>query len=720
MSIRTINYTVSVGGITPASQQFGGTQGDHNAVELKFTIDTELYNSITANTEGTVYYRFDGYDGSGGMKSTEPAPLDDNVCTYGLEEWITRYGGKVQVYLVLTDITDTTEMELYSFPAVLNLKDRPDGHLADGGDYESISTLYEGAKASADKAEKAATRAEQVLDDIGGAIPDIDVTEVSDGVEITITSEEGIETAKVYNGRDGADGKDGKDGEDVDYSLVANALQGTTTGMNAVVLKDISPLLHSVALKLSSKNLIDNRKVFSSGNIYFGVKNYNQYITLPAGTYTFSVVTADGAGTNVYAIYATDNSNINATYGGTSVSFTLAKETNVKFKVYKGSYTSVDDIISAQVEKGTVATAHTAKIDDFSETKFVLTSNVDVNTPMQEVLLDAPAESVRVVVNGGAYCVGGLVPMVDGDDLTASGIKDNLVLWPTWSYGEAPGNYDLVYTVSGNTLSWSGTKYYEFDGVIEQSEDISGSVELSTSGQKIIGFCQIYSLDEDNPNAEYPEWDNLDMTVAIYESTPSVEVKVYGKNLCDFTKFKPYGSGKITLLENGLTYTGNYFIRLDGNILTPNCRYYFNCKFETADNITPVWRLEYADGTYSSGIGNGGGITLTKQVKYILFYPEMTGTVHTSTLTDIQIEQSTAISEYEPYIEPATYTVNGDGTVKGVTSVYPSMTLFSDTDGVELSVEYNRDINKAIAEIQQVIAQLQTLAVATVPMNEEI
>ena len=327
MAIRTINYTVSVGGITPTSQQFGGTQGDHNAVELKFTLDTELYNNVTANAEGTVYYRFDGYDGSGGVKSTEPAPLDDNVCTYGLEEWITRYGGKVQVYLVLTDITDTTEMELYSFPAVLNLKDRPDGHSVDGGDYESISTLYEGAKASADKAEEAATRAEQVLDDIGGAIPDIDVTEVSDGVEITVTSKEGIETAKVYNGRDGADGKDGNDGKDVDYSLVANALKGFASG-GVVAIKDVSPLPHTVLVKASGGGV-------------------------------------DGE---------------------------------------------------------------------------LLTKTETLSTKGATVMLDTPAESVRVVVNGGVYCVGGLVPMVDGDDLTVSNMKDELALWPTWSYGEAPGN----------------------------------------------------------------------------------------------------------------------------------------------------------------------------------------------------------------------------------------------------------------------------------------
>jgi hypothetical protein len=48
------------------------------------------------------------------------------------------------------------------------------------------------------------------------------------------------------------------------------------------------------------------------------------------------------------------------------------------------------------------------------------------------------------------------------------------------------------------------------------------------------------------------------------------------------------------------------------------------------------------------------------------------------------------------------------------------MTFMPDTEGVTLDVEYNRDINKAFAELQNVIAQLQTLAVATVPLNEGV
>lgn len=62
-------------------------------------------------------------------------------------------------------------------------------------------------------------------------------------------------------------------------------------------------------------------------------------------------------------------------------------------------------------------------------------------------------------------------------------------------------------------------------------------------------------------------------------------------------------------------------------------------------------------------------------------------------------------AEYEPYKEPTTYTPNADGTVEGVTSVYPTTTLLTDT-GVVIDCEYNRDINKAYEELTRAIISL--------------
>ena len=52
-----------------------------------------------------------------------------------------------------------------------------------------------------------------------------------------------------------------------------------------------------------------------------------------------------------------------------------------------------------------------------------------------------------------------------------------------------------------------------------------------------------------------------------------------------------------------------------------------------------------------------------------------------------------------------TYALGSDGEAT-VPSQYPSMIFIPDTEGVELSVEYNRDINKAFAELQAALISM--------------
>lgn len=159
MAIKTIEYKVNVAGITPATEQFGGTRGDHKVTMIEFVTDDLLNDKITdyANEiNGKAMYRFDVYDGEGGIWSSEPKELEDYTLSMELEERHTRYGGKVTIYLVLTVLSSDceTEIELYSFPAVLRLKNRPEGTYQDGENYESVTSLAEVAKSNALDAEK--------------------------------------------------------------------------------------------------------------------------------------------------------------------------------------------------------------------------------------------------------------------------------------------------------------------------------------------------------------------------------------------------------------------------------------------------------------------------------------------------------------------------------------------------------------------------------------
>ena len=70
----------------------------------------------------------------------------------------------------------------------------------------------------------------------------------------------------------------------------------------------------------------------------------------------------------------------------------------------------------------------------------------------------------------------------------------------------------------------------------------------------------------------------------------------------------------------------------------------------------------------------------------------------TVNISYIQIEQGPTITAYEPY-QGQTYTPAADGTVSGVTSLYPTATLMTDTDGVIIDCEYNVDLNSTLGNI---------------------
>lgn len=63
-----------------------------------------------------------------------------------------------------------------------------------------------------------------------------------------------------------------------------------------------------------------------------------------------------------------------------------------------------------------------------------------------------------------------------------------------------------------------------------------------------------------------------------------------------------------------------------------------------------------------------------------------------------QLELGDSVSSFEPYVGQS-YDVAEDGTVEGVTSLAPGMTLYAEKPGIQLDVKYNRDSNAVIAEL---------------------
>ena len=239
MSIKTIEYNVNINGIAPATEQFGGVQGDHKVTSLFFNLDDYLHDTIEHDAlfvGGKAMYRFDVYDGEGGIWQSEPAELDHTV-SIELEEKYTRHGGKITVYLVLTALSadNNTEKELYSFPAVLRLKNRPEGTYQDGENYESVTSLAEAAKSNALAAEKSNKELQAFASEIekklkNGEFDGVGVESaviINDELIITYTDGTAQNLGNV-KGDKGPQGEKGDKGDTPDVSGFVEKVNGNT------------------------------------------------------------------------------------------------------------------------------------------------------------------------------------------------------------------------------------------------------------------------------------------------------------------------------------------------------------------------------------------------------------------------------------------------------------------------------------------------------------
>lgn len=91
----------------------------------------------------------------------------------------------------------------------------------------------------------------------------------------------------------------------------------------------------------------------------------------------------------------------------------------------------------------------------------------------------------------------------------------------------------------------------------------------------------------------------------------------------------------------------------------------------------------------------------------------------TATYRNIQLEIGESVTDYEPYIAE-TYTPNSDGTIDAVCSLNPTLTLFTDTDGITIDLTYNRDNNKVIGDISTALDTLLAMQESTMTLLDNM
>lgn len=182
----------------------------------------------------------------------------------------------------------------------------------------------------------------------------------------------------------------------------------------------------------------------------------------------------------------------------------------------------------------------------------------------------------------------------------------------------------------------------------------------------------------------------------------------------------PYPYTDTTKTLNGITFTVNSdgsvtvsgtataqaYFKLQQSFSLKKGQYFFSgCPTGGAGGTYSLY-LGTADYTfYKADVGNGIYINAESDKTVSIVINIAKDTTVENLVFKPQLELGSTATTYEPY-QGQTYTPAADGTVSGVKSLYPTTTLMTDTEGAIIEAEYNRDINKAFAELQQAILSM--------------
>ena len=202
-----------------------------------------------------------------------------------------------------------------------------------------------------------------------------------------------------------------------------------------------------------------------------------------------------------------------------------------------------------------------------------------------------------------------------------------------------------------------------------------------------------------------------------YVDITAATVARYGKNLLDLSRatftsaaYNEAVNGVTCKINNGyysgvrVDYLNSFLLANKGKSLT----------FSIAQGIEGALISLVIYGTRTSGKTNQeGSATGEREISFAISeeFTAITGlevrvnrytTAFTDTETvirNMQVEVSEAATDFEAYKEAAVYTPDASGTVEGVTSITPTITLLTDTENTVIECEYARDVGAVLTEL---------------------
>lgn len=150
-------------------------------------------------------------------------------------------------------------------------------------------------------------------------------------------------------------------------------------------------------------------------------------------------------------------------------------------------------------------------------------------------------------------------------------------------------------------------------------------------------------------------------------------------------------------------YSLSFDIDIENNVITSGSNkvyFWFNNTFETLRGIG-----ENVPTTFKATFTVPNDNTLVRLTYYINVDDNVEYNNYKATLTNIQLEKGSVATEYEPYaVHESVITTIAEGAE--LNSVAPNMTITTDTQGVIIDAEYNKDTNKVIEKLTQAIISL--------------
>lgn len=210
----------------------------------------------------------------------------------------------------------------------------------------------------------------------------------------------------------------------------------------------------------------------------------------------------------------------------------------------------------------------------------------------------------------------------------------------------------------------------------------------------------------------------MKVNVSGVEDLTSITITTQGKNLAELrTGIGSYGGSVTTtvIVEGGdrVNCVSSLVKVQAGQSYAIKQKYYQNRNFRLFfyDKEPKIY---VPNETINSDDYSIGGIYLTNTNNQKIVVPnnaeymfiQWTNDYINYPVEEAQLEKGTTYTEYEPYREPVTYTPNADGSVDGVKSIYPTTIITTNNDNASIDIEYNRDLNKAFAELQNALISL--------------